>query len=190
MSAATPRKHRAPPKARGSAKARRTAARLAATQALYQIAQTGAPSSDVVSEFVQFRLGQSIDGDTFVPADITLLTAIVRGAEAERPHLNTLIEGAIRPPLERERLELLLRVLLVAGTWELLRNLETPAAIILAEYVSVATAFYGGPEPGLVNGVLDRLARTIRPWEFGATGPGQIPAGPATNPVDSPRDQD
>jgi N utilization substance protein B len=172
------RRPRQPPKARGSAKARRTAARLAATQALYQIAQTGAAASDVVSEFVQFRLGQVIDGATFVPADITLLTAIVRGADAERSHLDGLIEGAVKPPLERERLEVLLRVILAAGSWELLRNLETPAPVILAEYVAVATAFYGGAEPGLINGILDRLARTIRPWEFGVTGAGQIPGGP------------
>jgi N utilization substance protein B len=165
------------PKARGSAKARRTAARLAAVQALYQVAQSGTPASEVVIEFIQFRLGQVIDGATFVPADVTLLNTIVRGADAERGQLDTLIEAAVRPPLERERLELLLRVILMAGAWELLRNVETPAPIILAEYVAVATGFYGGPEPGLINGVLDRLARTLRPWEFGATGPGEIPAG-------------
>lgn len=166
-----------PPKARGSAKARRTAARLAAVQALYQIAQNDGSAADVVAEFIQFRLGQVIDGATFVPADVTLLTAIVRGADAERAEIESLVRSAIRAPLDWARLELLLRIILAAGTWELQRNLETPAPIIIAEYVAVATAFYGGTEPGLVNGVLDRLARTARPWEFGASGPGEIPRG-------------
>lgn len=173
------RKRSRPVKARGSAKARRTAARLAAVQVLYDIAQTGKPAAEALAEFIEFRIGHEIDGATFVPADITVLTAIVRGADAERAELDTLIEGAVRPPLERNRLEVLLKVILMAGAWELSRNRETPAPIILAEYVAVATGFYGGPEPGLVNGVLDRLARTLRPYEFGAGGEGSIPSGGA-----------
>ncbi len=165
---------------RGSAKARRSAARLAAVQVLYQMAQTNKAASEALAEFIEFRIGHEIDGETFVPADVTLLTAIVRGAAAEGAHIDGLIEGAVRPPLERERLELLLRSILIAGTWELMRNLELPYPIILAEYVGIATAFYGGAEPGLMNGVLDRLARTLRPHEFGLTGAGQIPGGLST----------
>ena len=162
-------------KPRGSAKARRSAARLAAVQVLYEIAQTAKPAAESLAEFIEFRIGHEIDGAVFVPADITLLSAIVRGADAERQHLNNLIEAAVRPPLERERMELLLRVILIAGAWELLRNLELPSQVILAEYVGIATAFYGGAEPGLMNGVLDRMARTFRPYEFGAAGSGAIP---------------
>lgn len=143
------------------------------------MAQTRKPAAEALAEFIEFRIGHEIDGETFVPADITLLTAIVRGADAEAAQIDAMIEGAVRPPLERERLELLLRAILIAGTWELLRNLELPYAVILAEYVGIATAFYGGAEPGLMNGVLDRLARNLRPYEFGLTGPGQIPGGPA-----------
>jgi N utilization substance protein B len=176
-----------PPKPRSSAKARRSAARLAAVQVLYQMAQTGKPAAEALAEFIEFRIGHEVDGDTFVAADITLLSAIVRGADAEQAHIDSLIEGAVRPPLERQRLELLLRVILVAGTWELLRNHEMPSAILLAEYVGIASAFYGGAEPGLMNGVLDRLARTLRPYEFGVTGEGQIPAG-AAHPNAAKRD--
>jgi N utilization substance protein B len=169
-----------PPKPRSSAKARRSAARLAAVQVLYQMEQAGKSAADALAEFIEFRIGHEVDGATFVAADITLLSAIVRGADAERAHIDGLIEAAVRPPLERQRLELLLRVILVAGTWELLRNHEMPSAILLAEYVGIATAFYGGAEPGLMNGVLDRLARTVRPYEFGVIGEGQIPAGAGT----------
>jgi N utilization substance protein B len=141
------------------------------------MAQTGKPASEVIEEFIEYRIGHEIDGAVFVPADITLLTAIVRGADAERQHLDNLIETALRPPLERDRLELILRVILVAGTWELLRNLELPYPVILAEYVAIATAFYAGQEPGLMNGVLDRLARNLRPHEFEPAGEGAIPGG-------------
>jgi len=164
-------------KPRGSAKARRTAARLAAVQCLYETAVADRPAADVVSEFIQYRIGHEVDGATFVPADVTLLTAIVRGADAEKADIAALIDAAIRPPLERDRIELLLKSILAAGIWELRRNLETPAPIIISEYVSIAVAFYGGPEPGLINGVLDRVARRLRPYEFGATGAGPIPGG-------------
>lgn len=165
---------------RGSAKARRTAARLAAVQCLYQIALGGRTAAEVVAEFVEFRIGHEIDGATFVPADITLLTAIARGADAERADIDRLIDEAVKPPLERARIELLLRSILVAGVWELKRHLELPAPIIISEYLGITGAFYGGSEPGLINGLLDRIARQLRPHEFGATGPGPIPGGPTT----------
>jgi N utilization substance protein B len=173
------KRQKAPPKARSSAKARRSAARLAAVQVLYEIAQTEKSASEALGEFIEFRIGHEIDGEKFVAADVTLLTAIVRGADAERAEIDKQIEAALRPPLERDRLELLLRMILVAGTWEVLRNHEMPSAILLAEYVGIASAFYGGAEPQLMNGVLDRIARTSRPYEFGVTGAGQIPAGAA-----------
>ena len=165
-------------KPRGSAKARRSAARLAAVQCLYEMAVADRPAADIVGEFIQYRIGQEVDGATFVPADITLLTAIARGADAEKADIASLIDGAIRPPLERDRLELLLKSILAAGIWELRRNVEIPAPIIISEYVSIAVAFYGGPEPGLINGLLDRAARQLRPCEFGQSGAGPIPGAP------------
>ena len=171
-------------KPRGSAKARRSAARLAAVQCLYQMALGERPAAEVVSEFVEFRIGHEVDGDTFVPADVTLLTAIARGADAEEEKIRALIDEAVRPPLERSRIELLLRAILAAGTWELMRHLELPALIIISEYVGITSAFYGNTEPGLINGLLDRIARRLRPYEFGATGAGPIPIGqtlPETN---------
>jgi N utilization substance protein B len=173
------KRQKTPPKPRSSAKARRSAARLAAVQVLYEIAQTGKSATEALAEFVEFRIGHEIDGETFVAADVTLLTAIVRGADDAKTEIDGHIEAALRPPLERDRLELLLKMILAAGTWELLRNHEMPSAILLAEYVGIATAFYGGTEPQLMNGVLDRIARTLRPYEFGVTGGGQIPAGAA-----------
>jgi len=154
-------------KPRGSAKARRTAARLAAVQALYQIAITKRPAAEVVAEFVEFRIGHKVDGATFVPADITTLTAIVQGARAGRAEIAGLANKAMKKPLEHDKLELLLQAILDAGIWELARNTDLPAAIIIAEYVDVARGFYGGTEPGMINGVLDRVARDLRANEMG-----------------------
>jgi N utilization substance protein B len=166
---------------RGSAKARRTAARLAAVQCLYQISLADRPAAEAVAEFVEFRIGHEIDGVRFVPADVTLLTAIARGADAARADIDQLIDEAVHPPLERGRLELLLRAILGAGVWELMRHLDLPAPVIISEYVGVAAAFYGGTEPGLINGVLDRIARKLRPYEFGVPGSAAIPGGPDSN---------
>ncbi len=109
-------------KPRSSAKARRSAARLAAVQVLYEIAQTGKSAAEALSEFIEFRIGHEVDGAVFVAADVTLLTAIVRGADAERAELDALIEAAVRPPLERERLEVLLRVILAPGNCGVISN--------------------------------------------------------------------
>jgi N utilization substance protein B len=178
---------RTPKRPRGSAKARRTAARLAAVQALYQMTLTRRPAAEIVAEFAEFRIGHEVDGAAFVPADLTLLTAIVRGADAARADIDRALTEAIQPPLERTRLEILLQAILTAAGWELLNNRELPAPIIIAEYVSVTSAFYGGQEPGLINGILDRVARTARAYEFpGAPAHGQ--PQPLTVAPDEPED--
>ena len=59
-----------PPKPRSSAKARRSAARLAAVQVLYEIAQTGKSAAEALAEFIEFRIGHEVDGEKFVAADV------------------------------------------------------------------------------------------------------------------------
>lgn len=140
----------------------------------------GRTAAEVVAEFVEFRIGHEVDGAQFVPADITLLTAILRGTSAERAAVDKMIEECLDSNLERPRLELLLQAILAAAAWELSRNPDMPAAILVSEYVAVAGAFYGGAEPGLVNGILDRLARRLRPGELGARAEPNLaePGGP------------
>ena len=69
-----------------------------------------------------------------------------------------------------ERLELVLGAVLRAGTFELLARRGTPARVVIDEYVDVAHAFFANKVPGFVNGILDRLARELRPAEFDAPG--------------------
>jgi N utilization substance protein B len=148
---------------RGSSGRRRTAARLAAVQALYQIDLTNTSVETVVAEFVKHRLGHDMDGENFGEVDNTLFADIVRGAMERRGDLDHMIGAALTPDWPLERLETVLRAILRAGTYELLARSDVPAPVVISEYLDVAHAFFSSKEPGLVNGVLDRLARTLRP---------------------------
>ena len=64
------------------------------------------------------------------------------------------------------RLETILRLIIEAGAYELIRRPDIPPRVILSEYVGIAHAFFSGREPVLANGVLDRLARTLRLTEL------------------------
>ena len=65
-----------------------------------------------------------------------------------------------------ERLEPLLLVLLRAGAYELSERPAVPARVVISEYLAVADAFFSAKEPALINGVLDRMGRALRPEEL------------------------
>ena len=148
--------------------ARRRAARLAAVQALYQITLTGAHVKAVMAEFVRFRFGAELDGDRFVEPDRQLFANVVQGASDRPQDLDDLVRGALSAGWSMERLELLLRMILRAGAWELRDNRTVPVRLVIGEYVDLTHAFFSGPEPGMVNAVLDRLGHLLRPAEFAA----------------------
>jgi len=154
-----------PPKATGSAKARRSAARLAAVQALYQMEMAGTATETVIGEFVRHRIGQELDGDTLVTAEPQLFADIVRGVSVREMEIDGILTQALTGQWSLTRLEPLLRAVLRAGVWELLAKTDTHQAILISSYVDVTHAFFSGKEPGMVNGVLDRLARTLRPGD-------------------------
>lgn len=166
-----------PPKP--SAKARRSAARLAAVQALYQIDLAGAEPEAVLGEFALFRFGRELDGERYVEPDAGLFNDIVRGVAARRDEVDAAIRGALDPQWSLDRIEPLLASILRAGTWELLANVGVAARIVIADQVRVAQAFYGGREPAVANAVLDRVARSLRPAELGAAPDRAPPARPA-----------
>ncbi len=146
---------------------RRSAARLAAVQALYQIDVGGGAVDDIIAEFAEHRPGVESDEAPPLEIDPDLFAEIARGAVARRDELDALITGALSEDWTMDRLELLLRAVLRAGAFELLARPETPARVAINEYVDVAHAFFGEGVPGLVNGVLDRLAHELRADEFG-----------------------
>ncbi len=154
----------------GKGGAKQSAARLAAVQALYQAELTGAPAEAVLAEFLALRLGEEIDGVSLAGADRGLLELLVRGVGKERDELDDMLAAVLDEDWPVERLETLLRILLRVGALELSRRPEAPVRVVVSEYVDLAGAFFGGKEPGLVNGVLDKLARALRPEAFETRG--------------------
>jgi N utilization substance protein B len=151
----------------GAGGRRRSLARLAAIQALYQLALNLELEADaVVGEFIRHRLGREVDGDLYGKADEKLFAEIVRGTAAERERLDETIAAALSEEWPLRRLETILRLILEAGAWELSHRPDIPPRVTLAEYISIAHAFFDGKEPGLANGVLHHLARTLRGTEL------------------------
>jgi N utilization substance protein B len=148
----------------------RSTARLAAVQALYQIEITGAEVEQVVAEFSGHRLGEAVDGVDLVKPDRALFADLLRGVVHHRRDLDDMIAAVLVEDWTVERLETLLACILRAGAHELADRPDVPARVVISEYVDLADAFYGDKETGLINGVLDRLARELRPDELALPG--------------------
>lgn len=149
----------------------RTAARVAAVQALFQSEQASESVETVIDQFVRHRLGSlpGQDGmeDGRVPeADVGLFGRIVRGAVQKQDVTDRAIAEALPKDWPMARLDPVLRALLRAATGELASADGPPARVVINEYLDVAHGFFDGDEPSMANGVLDRLARLLRPREF------------------------
>ena len=153
--------------ARQGGASRRRVARLAAVQALYQLElNPGRGAEAVIREFVRERLGREIDGELYGEADAELFADIVRGVTGDRERLDETISAALSEEWPLGRLDTILRLLLEAGAYELAHRPDIPPRVTMSEYVGIAYAFFTGKEPGLANGVLDRLARALRAAEL------------------------
>lgn len=144
----------------------RGAARLAAVQALYQMDLGGATLMDVLAEFESFRLGKEVDGEQYRNADPAFFRAIVSGVVDNQKTLDPDVHTALAAEWPLARIDVTLRAILRAGTYELTQRKDVPARVVIAEYVDVAKAFFEGEVPAMVNAVLDALARRLRPEEF------------------------
>ncbi len=80
------------------------------------------------------------------------------------------------PDWPLERLESVLRAILRGGAYRAVVRPRRARRVAISEYLDIAHAFFGGKEPGLVNGVLDSLARTLRAGELGEKRHGGEPA--------------
>jgi N utilization substance protein B len=142
---------------------RRSVARLAAVQALYQIEASGeADPQSVVREFARHRFGQEMDGDGLDDADPALFADIVCGVTNHRGRLDIEISAALTEDWPLPRLDSVLRAILRGGAYELMHRSDVPPRVALSEYTAIAYAFFTGKEPGLANGVLNHLAHTFR----------------------------
>jgi N utilization substance protein B len=149
---------------------RRGAARLAAVQALYQMDISGAGLNDVFAEFESHWIGREVEGAEYLPAEAAFFRDIVSGVVREQRKLDPLVDQALQRGWPLKRIEALLRAVLRAGAYELSHRGDVPARVVVSEYADVASAFVERDETGMVNAVLDMLARQLRVGEFGATG--------------------
>ena len=160
-----------PPNAKGPSRGRR-AARLAAAQALYELEIGGAGVDSVVEQFWPRFGADMLGGDEGHEMDRAFFSALVRGVVDRRGEIDRLVASALQGALNFDRLELLIKVVLRAGAFEILARPDVPPRVAIAEHVGVSHAFFGERETALVNGVLDRIARTVRPAEMDGAGDG------------------
>ncbi len=144
----------------------RSASRLAAVQALYQMDVANSALHDVLAEFESFWIGKEVEGDQYRPAEVAFFRSIVEGVLADQAAIDQLTDDTLQKGWPLKRIEAVLRAVLRAGGFELLRRGDVPARVIIKEYADVAAAFFEREEVGLVNGVLDRLAHRLRAAEF------------------------
>jgi N utilization substance protein B len=140
----------------------RSAARLAAVQALYQHDMEGTPVPRLLKEFHEHRLGATIEDAQYVEAEQSFFDDVVSGADARRGEIDEVIASKLAEGWSLERLDRPMRAILRAGTYELLARADVPVATVISEYVDVAHAFYDKRESGFVNGLLDAVAKEAR----------------------------
>ena len=145
---------------------RRGAARLAAVQALYQMDIAGKGLNDILAEFESHWLGREVEGEQYLTAEAAFFRDIVGGFTAEQRRLDPLIDQTLASGWPLKRVEAIVRAVLRAGAFELDKRPDIPARVVVSEYVGVANAFVDRDETGMVNAVLDALARRFRAGEF------------------------
>lgn len=147
---------------------KRGAARLAAVQALYQMDMAGSGLNDILAEFESHWLGREVEGAQYLPAEAAFFRDIVTGVVREQRVLDPMIDEALQQGWPLKRIEAVIRAALRAGAYELSHRRDIPARVVITEYADVAAAFVERDETGMVNAVLDQLARKLRGEEFTA----------------------
>ncbi|MCX9148229.1 transcription antitermination factor NusB [Erythrobacter sp. WG] len=145
----------------------RSAARLAAVQALYQQQMEGTALARLLDEFHQHRLGRTIDDEDFdeaeyADAEVPFFDDVVRGVDARRDEIDAAVASKLASGWSLARLDKTMLQILRAGTYELLARADVPAAVAINEYVEVAKAFFDDGQAKFVNGILDAVAKTAR----------------------------
>ena len=140
----------------------RSAARLAAVQALYQQEMEGTPIPRLLEEFHDHRIGATIEDEQYHEAERDFFDDLVTGADARRADIDALISGRLAQGWTLDRLDRPMRAILRAGAYELIARPDVPVASVISEYVDVAHAFYDKRESGFVNGLLDAIAKEAR----------------------------
>jgi transcription antitermination protein NusB len=140
----------------------RSAARLAAVQALYQRQMEQTPMARLLDEFHQHRLGQAVEDTQFAQAEVEFFDDVVRGVAAREAEIDELLSARLAQGWSLGRLDKTMLQILRAGAYELIARPDVPVATAINEYVDVAHAFFEPREAKFVNGVLDAVAKAAR----------------------------
>lgn len=143
-----------------SAKARKTAARLLAVQAVYQASLNEQPLKDAAQEYLNHRTGMSIDGEEMVAPDKALFTKIMTGIADNKADLGHVVQANLKT--DGQIAEPLIKAVLMCAAFELLACHDTDKGIIINDYLNVSHAFFDQKEVGLINGILDAVAGALR----------------------------
>ncbi|MFP6713286.1 MAG: transcription antitermination factor NusB [Rhodospirillales bacterium] len=148
-------------------------ARLTAAQGLYEMEITGASLDRILLDFLASRWKdrnvdqeEVEDGGTIAEPDKKKFGEIVRGVHENKKQIDEILSGALSEGHNLQKLDVLLRSMLRAATYEMFYLPKVPARVVINEYVDLAHAFYAENEPSLVNGVLDRIAKVVRQQEL------------------------
>ncbi|MWV27690.1 transcription antitermination factor NusB [Aurantiacibacter rhizosphaerae] len=141
----------------------RSAARLAAVQALYQRHMEKTPTAKLLNEFHQHRLGAEIEDDQYEEAEVPFFDDIVAGVIARLDEVDAVLTEKLADGWTLARLDKTMLQILRCGTYELMARVDVPKASAISEYVDVAHAFFDAREAKFVNGILDAVARQVRP---------------------------
>ena len=145
----------------------KSAARLYAVQALFQMEASGQTVEAVTREFETHRFGATYDEAEFAEGDVTLFRALVDTAVNLQARIDQMTDRALVAKWPIERIDPVIRALFRAGGAELLGAAVTPPKVVITEYVDVAKAFFpDGKEPKFVNAVLDHMAHQAHPGGF------------------------
>src|SRR6188472_1754766 len=149
---------------------RRGAARLAAVQALYQMDIAGTGLNEIIAEFESHWIGREVEGNQYLPAEAAHFREVIGGVVREQRVLDPMIDDVLARGWPLKRIEAILRAVLRAGAYELDHRRDVPGRVVVSEYVDIAHAFVERDETGMVNAVLDQIARKLRPTEFERAG--------------------
>ncbi|RPF72308.1 transcription antitermination factor NusB [Aurantiacibacter spongiae] len=140
----------------------RSAARLAAVQALYQRHMEKTALARLLDEFHQHRLGQEIEDAQYADAEVEFFDDVVSGVVARQVEIDTLLIARLAEGWTLARLDKTMLQILRCGAYELLARQDVPVGTAISEYVDVAHAFFDSREAKFVNGVLDAVAKSVR----------------------------
>ena len=144
----------------------KSASRLYAVQALFQMEVSGQTVEAVTREFETHRFGATYEEGEFAEGDVDHFRAVVGAAVNWQAKIDQLTDRALVAAWRIDRIDPVLRALFRAAGAELV-DMATPPKVAITEYVDVAKAFFpDGKEPKFVNAVLDHMAREARPEAF------------------------